>query len=268
MTDYQHLEVSTARHVTTVRLQRPETLNALNQRLTRELTDVLERTEHDDATRVLVLTGAGRGFCAGADMAELVAAAGAGGELRPAGVRQIMRASAVRLSSALLEYDKPMIAAVNGPCAGAGVGLALSCDFVLAAEDSFFAFAFARRGLVPDYATTWLLPRLVGLRKARELCLLGDRVPAAEAERLGLLTEVVPAGDLLAQAQLLGERLAAGAGVALRLTKRLLADSFQHDHHSALDQEFTAQALCFASADAVEGAQAFLEKRDPVFTWT
>lgn len=268
MAESTTLQVSTAEHVTTVRLNRPETLNALNQELTAELIDVLERTEHDDATRVLVLTGAGRGFCAGADIAELAAAAAGAGDLRPAGVRQLMRASAVRLSRALLEYDKPVIAAVNGPCAGAGVGIALSCDFVLAAEDAMFALAFTRRGLVPDYATTWLLPRLIGLRKTRELCLLGDRLTAAEAEELGLLTKVVASDRLEAEAGELAGRLARGPGVALRLTKRLLTDSFGHDHLTALDREFSAQALCFASADAMEGAQAFLEKREPVFTWT
>jgi 2-(1,2-epoxy-1,2-dihydrophenyl)acetyl-CoA isomerase len=262
MSDYEHLDVSTADHVTTVRLNRPETLNALNQRLTGELTELVSRLGQDDATRAVVLTGAGRGFCAGADVAELAAA----GQLRPAGVRRRLAESAEPLSRALLELEKPIVAAVNGPCAGAGVGIALSCDFVLAADDAFFALAFVRRGLVPDYATTWLLPRLVGLRKARELCLLGERLSADEADRLGLLTRVVPGEDLLAEAAELAGRLARGPGVALRLTKRLLADSLQADHRNAIDAEFTAQTLCFTTSDAIEGAQAFLEKRDPVFT--
>jgi 2-(1,2-epoxy-1,2-dihydrophenyl)acetyl-CoA isomerase len=269
MGSYEHLEVGTADHVTTVRLNRPAKLNALNLAMTAELTALLGEAELDDATRVVVLTGAGRGFCSGADIGDLAAAAAAEGDIRPHAVRRRAMDTAGRLSRALLEFDKPLVAAVNGPCAGAGVGVALACDLVLAAEDASFAVAFVRRGLVPDYGVTYLLPRLIGLRKARELCLLGETVDAKEAGELGLITRVVPATRLLDEAQAEAARLAGGgAGVALRLTKRLLADSFANDHVTALDREFTAQALCFATADASEGAAAFMEKREPRFSWT
>jgi 2-(1,2-epoxy-1,2-dihydrophenyl)acetyl-CoA isomerase len=268
MASYEHLEVQTAGHVSVVRLNRPAKLNALNLAMTAELTALLAEAERDDAVRVIVLTGAGRGFCSGADIGDLAAAAAREGDIRPAALRRRAMETAGRLARALLEFDKPLIAAVNGPCAGAGVALALACDLVLAAEDASFSVAFVRRGLVPDYGVTYLLPRLVGLRKARELCLLGETVDAKEADALGLITRVVPSERLVEEAQAEAARLARGAGVALRLTKRLLADSFAHDPATALDREFTAQALCFSSGDAAEGAAAFMEKREPQFTWS
>jgi 2-(1,2-epoxy-1,2-dihydrophenyl)acetyl-CoA isomerase len=265
--ELQHLQVETRDHITTIRLDRPSSLNALNEAMTLELAETFERLEPDAGTRVVVLTGNGRGFCAGADVGELAAAAAAEGGLRPAAVRERLRAGAVRLATAVWTFDKPIVAAVNGPCAGAGVGIALACDFILAADDASFGLLFARRGLVPDYGVTYLLPRLIGLRRARELCLLGERISAAEAERAGLVTRVVAADTLLDDAAEVARSLAAGPGVALRLTKRLLAESFDGGYGLALDREFTAQALCLASEDAAEGARAFLEKRAPTFAW-
>jgi 2-(1,2-epoxy-1,2-dihydrophenyl)acetyl-CoA isomerase len=256
-----------ADHVATVTLDRPDQLNALDLAATSALIDLLGALDADPDVRAIVLTGAGRGFCAGADVASLAAAAGGeGGDLGPGAMRTVMRSTSARLARLLLEVETPMIAAVNGPCAGAGMGLALSCDLVLAAEEAVFSVVFVRRGLVPDYGLTWLLPRLVGLRRAKELAFLGERIPAAEAERLGLLTRVVPGAALLDEAHALARRLADGPGVALRLTRRLLNDATELDHALAVDREFTAQALCFGTADALEGATAFLEKREPRFT--
>lgn len=261
------LETATSGHVTTVRLNRPAQLNALNHRLARELLDTLLALDADDDCRAVVLTGAGRGFCSGFDVADLADAAGGGDGQTPPRIRDVLRGASTRLARALLDVETPMVAAVNGPCAGAGIGLALACDIVLAGEDATFAVAFARRGLVPDYGVSWLLPRLVGLRRARELCLLADTLTAGQADDLGLVTRVVPADALLDEAHDVAGRLADGAGVALRLTKRLLAESFDVDRHTAIDREFSAQALCFASDDAREGAAAFFEKRAPRFTW-
>lgn len=255
-----------AAHVATVTLDRPAQLNALDATLTTELLELLTALDGDPGVRAIVLTGAGRGFCAGADVAELAAAATEQqGGLRPAAVRAALRDAPSRLARLLLQLETPMVAAVNGPCAGAGIGLALACDFVLAAEDAIFSVVFVQRGLVPDYGTTWLLPRLIGLRRARELALLGERLSAAQAEELGLLTGVVAPDELLGEAEALARRLAEGPGVALGLTKRLLAEAMELDHATAIDREFTAQALCFASDDALEGAAAFLERRPPRF---
>jgi 2-(1,2-epoxy-1,2-dihydrophenyl)acetyl-CoA isomerase len=251
--------------VATVTLDRPAQLNALDATLTAELISLLTELDRDSGVGAIVLTGAGRGFCAGADVGDLAAAASQGGALRPAALRDAMKGGSARLARLLLELETPMVAAVNGPCAGAGVGLALACDLVFASEEASFSVVFVRRGLVPDYGTTWLLPRLIGLRRAKELALLGDRVSAAEADALGILTRVVAPEELLAEAQAVAARLAAGPGVALRLTKRLLNDAVDLDHATAIDREFTAQALCFASDDALEGATAFLEKRPPAF---
>lgn len=268
MTDYDHLEVTTADHVTTVCLNRPDQLNALNERLTTELLDVLLGADADEATRVLVLTGAGRGFCSGFDVADLARMATAQGDpVTPPRMRDVMRGTSTHLARALLDVETPMVAAVNGPCAGAGIALALACDVVLASDAASFSVTFTRRGLVPDYGVSWLLPRLVGLRRARELCLLADTLPAAEAAELGLVTRVVAADDLAGDAAAVAGRLAEGAGVALKLTKRLLTESFDVDRQTAIDREFTAQALCFASDDATEGAAAFFEKREPRFAW-
>lgn len=270
MTSSDHLRVTRDGSILTITLDRPERLNAITTRMADALLQVLGDADHDDGVRAVILTGAGRGFCAGADVGDL--ATGAGGAqpeqaLGPGEMRQRLRRGGVRMAKLLLDFEKPLIAAVNGPCAGAGVGIALACDIVVASEASSFSLAFVRRGLVPDYATTFLLPRLIGLRAARELCLLGDRVDAAEAARLGMVTKVVPPEALRGEATAYAERFVAGAGVALRLTKRLLTQTFETDSAAALDREFTAQAICFSSADALEGMVAFLEKREPRFQW-
>ena len=257
--------VDTNDWVTTVTLRRPEALNALDETMTLELTAALEELEHDDATRVIVLTGEGRGFCAGADVASM--AAEAGKDPTPAEMRQLTRRGSARLARTLYQTEKPVIAAVNGAAAGAGAAMAVTADVTVMADTAILSFLFVERGLVPDFASTWLLPRLVGLRTARRLCLFGEKLRADEALRLGLVDGVVPHADVLDEAYGVAERLAAGAGVALRLTKRLLAESFDIDHAAAVDREFTAQSLCFASHDAAEGMTAFLEKREPVFGW-
>jgi 2-(1,2-epoxy-1,2-dihydrophenyl)acetyl-CoA isomerase len=265
MQNFEHLLVERTGHVLTVTLNRPERLNAFHGAMAAELLAVVTGADADDDVRAIVLTGAGRGFCAGADVADLVAASSQ--PRTAAGLRHEFRRGTVPLARALLDAEKPLVAAVNGPCAGAGLGIALACDVVLASETARFALAFVHRGLVPDFGLTFLLPRLVGLRAARELCLLGQTLDAGQADSLGLVTAVVPPGRLLDAAGEYAERFAAGAGVALRLTKRLLGAAFEVDAAAAVDREFTAQALCLASEDAAEGAAAFLEKRAPRFEW-
>lgn len=258
------LDLTAAGDVTRITLNRPHVLNALNSAMVKDLTGLLPQLDSDPDVRCIVVTGAGRGFCAGADVADLAAAASGDATLPPAN-RQLMRHGSVRLAKAFMNLETPLIAAVNGPCAGAGFGIALAADFLVARSDASFSVAFVRRGLVPDYATTFLLPRIAGLKVARELCLLGDNIPADDQRATSFVHQVVAPEEFDDAVVSLAARLAGGAGVALGLTKRLLGSSFEVDHAMALDREFTAQALCFSSADAVEGATAFLEKREPVF---
>ena len=265
MTDsYQHVLRKSEGHVLVVTFNRPEKLNAFDARMTEELLDVLQQAATDEEVRTVVLTGAGRGFCAGAD----VSGFGEAGGGNPALLRRSMVQHNVPLAQALMTFEKPLVAAVNGACAGAGLGIALACDLLVASSDAKFAVSFTRRGLVPDYGVTFWLPRIVGLRAARELCLLGETFPAQRADDLGLTTAVVEPDRLMDEALGYATRLADGAGIAIGLTKRLLQRSFEVDGPAALEQEFTSQSLCFATDDVKEGAASFLEKRPPQFTWS
>lgn len=259
------LEQSQADGVLTLRLNRPEALNALTRELAEALRGALAAAEDDDAVGCVVLTGGGRGFCAGADLGD-IAAEFAAGEVTTDRVLAFLQRESVPLVQTLLGFSKPLVAAVNGACAGAGLGLALAADVIVAAQSATFTVVFTRRGLVPDYGVTHLLPRLIGLRKARELCLLADGVPAGEALRIGMITQVVGDAELDEAARHWARRLADGPPVALRLTKRLLADSFELDARQAVEREFAAQAHCLTTADAMEGVTAFLQKRPPRFT--
>lgn len=261
------LEREFADGVLTLRLNRPEALNAISLDLAARLADALAQAEHDDAVRCVILTGYGRGFCAGADLSDIASefTSAHGQGVSAAAALEAVRRHSVPLVRTVLEFDKPLVAAVNGPCAGAGLGLALAADVLVAAESAVFTSVFMRRGLVPDYGVTHLLPRMVGLRLARELCLLADGVPAARAVEIGLATQMVPDQELLDAARRWAERFAAGPAVAQRLTKRLLAESFETDASHAVEREFAAQALCLTTADAVEGVTAFMEGRAPKF---
>ena len=174
-------------------------------------------------------------------------------------------AASAAAARALLQLRKPVVAAVNGVAAGAGASLAAACDFVLMGESATIALLFARRGLVPDWGATWLLPRLVGMAKARELAYLGEALTAEQAVAAGLALRAVPDGELLGQAQGLAERLAAGPTVATGMTKALLNTSWERDFGAQVAAEFEAQRECFATADAIEGATAFLQRRPATF---
>jgi 2-(1,2-epoxy-1,2-dihydrophenyl)acetyl-CoA isomerase len=249
-------------------LDRPEAANAITpdqrDRLIELLADAGERVE----VRAVVLTATGRHFCTGADLRNQRP-----GPARPdeapdrvvGDVSRMIRGGAQRMVTAVLDCDKPVIAAVNGTAAGIGAHLALACDLVVAAEGASFVEVFVRRGLVPDGAGCWLLPRLVGLHKAKELMLLGDDVPADEAMRLGLVNRVVPAAELEAAAGAWATRLAAGPTRAIGLTKGLLNRSLDSDRASALRDEALAQELNMTTHDANEGVAAFVERREPAF---
>lgn len=254
--------------VSWITLNRPEAMNAITPDQRERLIQLLSEASADPAVRAVVITATGRGFCAGADLRGTAtgggSSAGGGSTTRVAGdVARMIRLGAQRLIAAVLDCEKPVIAAVNGTAAGLGAHLALACDLVLAAEGARFIEVFVRRGLVPDGGGAYLLPRLVGPQRAKELMFFGDALPAADAHRLGLVNRVVPAQDLEKTAREWAERLAAGPTRAIALTKDLVNTSLDTDRATAFSAEATAQEINMTTADAQEGVTSFVERRNP-----
>ncbi|MFJ6798135.1 enoyl-CoA hydratase/isomerase family protein [Streptomyces sp. NPDC091268] len=247
--------------VSWITLNRPEAMNAVTRDQREHVIALLADASADPAVRAVVITATGKGFCAGADLRGAPAAT----ERVAGDVSRMIRLGAQRLITAVLDCEKPVIAAVNGTAAGIGAHLAFACDLVIAAEAARFIEVFVRRGLVPDGAGAYLLPRLVGPQKAKELMFFGDAVPAAEAERLGLVNKVVAAEELEATARAWAERLAQGPTRALAMTKQLVNASLDGDRASALAAEATAQELNMTTADANEGVASFVERRTPTY---
>jgi 2-(1,2-epoxy-1,2-dihydrophenyl)acetyl-CoA isomerase len=256
-------------HVSHITLNRPDALNAITPEQREYVIRLLDEASADREVRAVVLTGTGRGFCAGADLRGGSAAArggGSGAGERTAGdVARMLRLGAQRLTAAVLDCEKPVIAAVNGTAAGLGAHLALACDLVLAAESARFIEVFVRRGLVPDAGGAYLLPRLIGPQRAKELMFFGDALCAADAERLGLVNRVVPDDALDKTAREWAARLAAGPTRALALTKQLVNASLDTDRATAFAAEAAAQEINMTTADAQEGVASFVERRSPVF---
>jgi len=258
---FRHLQVLTsAEGVRTITLDRPEKLNAVNPRLADELPEALQQAAHDDAVRVVVITGSGRGFCAGLDLAEPVSLTGGSraGRLDPL-------YWVGKWVLALTTCEKPVIAAVNGSAAGAGFGLALACDLRIVAAGAKMTAGYVRRGLSPDAGVTWFLPRLIGHGRAAEILFTGRDIESAEAMSIGLASRVVPDADVVSASQALATQLAAGPPVALALTKRLLFESASAGLDAQLRSELSHIKTCFGTADVREAMAAFMEKRAPVF---
>lgn len=249
--------------VSWITLNRPEAMNAVTWDQRERIIGLLADASADPGIRAVVITATGKGFCAGADLRG--APATAPGERVAGDVARMIRLGAQRLITAVLDCEKPVIAAVNGTAAGIGAHLALACDLVIAAEPARFIEVFVRRGLVPDGGGAYLLPRLLGPQKAKELMFFGDAVPAAEAERLGLVNKVVAAEALEETAREWAERLAQGPTRALALTKQLVNASLDSDRATALAAEATAQELNMTTADANEGVASFVERRSPKY---
>ncbi|MFM8236748.1 MAG: enoyl-CoA hydratase/isomerase family protein [Actinomycetota bacterium] len=256
------LEVERADGIVTLTLNRPERKNAVTPAMWVDLAAILTEIADRPDDRVLVVTGAGDAFCSGADLA---AAGESGGPPGVGGGIAMMR-SVGRAALRLHELPIPAIAAVNGVAAGAGCNLALGCDLILASDRARFSEIFARRGLALDFGGSWLLPRLVGLHRAKELAFLAEVIDAAEAERIGLVNRVVPHDDLLREARVLAERLAAMPPLQLAVIKRQLDDGLNRTMSESVEAEGIAQSLMFASADTAEALLAFFEKRTPRFT--
>ena len=244
--------------IATITLDRPDALNALTLTMKRELLAAFRLIGRDRTVRAVILTGAGRAFCAGQDLKERLEPGAA-----PLAVE--LRERYNPIIRAMRGLDQPIVGAINGVAAGAGASLAFACDIRLASEAASFRLAFGRIGLVPDSGATWFLPRLVGPARAAELALLDEPISATDAERIGLVARVVPADALVPEARAVAGRLAAFAPRALALTKRALDRSWSVSLDSALDDEAYRQGIAGATSDHQEGLEAFLEKRPPRF---
>lgn len=255
--------------VSWITLNRPETRNALTSHQRERIIELLRAASEDLAVRCVLLTGAGRGFCSGADLragrAPEPARPPGAPERVPGDVARVLREGAQRLVAAILDCEKPVIAAVNGTAAGIGAHLAFACDLVLAADDARFIEVFVRRGLVPDGGGAYLLPRLVGVQRAKELLFLGDDLAAADACAMGLVNRVVPADELEATAAAWARRLAAAPTRSVALTKWLVNRSLESDRATAFAEEALAQDLNMSTHDAQEGVTAFVERREPEY---
>jgi enoyl-CoA hydratase/carnithine racemase len=250
------LQVDRADGVVTITFDRPHKKNAVNGVMWSELAEVAGALVRSSEDRCVVLTGAGGDFCSGADLSD---------EARSPQHQLAAMRGINAVVQAFHELPQPTIARVDGVAAGVGMNLALGCDLVLASDRSRFSEIFARRGLSIDGGGSWLLPRLVGLHKAKELALFADVIPAAEALRLGIVNRVVPVSELDTLVDDWATRLAAGPPIALAMTKRMLNRSFEQSFEQALDDEARCQTVNFGTRDTAEAIGAFLEKRTPLF---
>lgn len=260
MADLETILVERAAGVVTVTLNRPERKNAGNKQMWLDLLAVLTEVAHRPEDRVLVLTGAGGAFCSGADIGDPAGVAGTPAD--PHLVRMRLFGEAML---ALHNLPKPTIAKVRGIAAGAGCSMALQCDLVVAADTARLSEIFSRRGLSLDGGSSWLLPRLVGLQKAKEIAYFADVLSAGEAAAYGLVTRVVPDGELDAFVDDWAARLSAGPPLALSMTKRLLDSGTLVSMAQAIEDEARSQTVNFGTADTAEAMRAFAEKREPRF---
>ena len=252
-----------ARHegIATLVMNRAHRLNALNTKLIMALSSAFTRISKDESVRVVVLTGAGRAFCAGGDLAQIAE----GRASSDSKELELLLATGMEVVIAMRIMPQPVIAAVNGAAAGAGMNLALAADIRIAAEEAMFGQNFAKVGLFPDFGGTCFLPQLVGPAKAAELFYTGDMIDAKTALRLGIVNHVAPAARLEAETRSLAQKIAQGPPLAIRAVKKTLFGGEREKLTLALAREHAEQTQCYLSEDCKEGIQAFFEKRPPKF---
>ena len=273
MTDAVTVTAGTLLHrvddgVAWITLNRPDAGNAITAEMHGAMVDLLHRADAEPSVRAVVIGAIGKHFCTGADLRSPSQGTDEGFEEGDPPTGTIMRTigdGPQRLIASVLDCQKPVIAAVNGTAAGIGAHLVLACDLVVAVEEAAFIEVFVRRGILPDGAGAYLLPRLIGMQRAKELVLLGERLSAADAYSMGMVNRVVPAVDLDATVGELAARLAQGPTIALGLAKQLLNRSLDVDRASAFFEESMAQELVTRTADATEGIASFVERRPAAF---
>lgn len=257
---YQFIRYSLDQGVAALTLSRPEVLNSFNRAMAQDVQRALAQVASDAGVRAVLLTGEGRAFCAGQDLAEATS-----GDVGSIDLGDIVKTNYTPLVTAIRQLEKPVVCAVNGVAAGAGANLAFACDIVIAAEDASFIQSFTKIGLVPDTGGTFFLPRLVGMARASAMMLLAEKVPARKALEYGLIYDVVPAAELAGKATALARQLAGMPTRALGLTKRALNASLGNDLVAQLAVEEELQRAAGRTEDYAEGVRAFLEKRKPAF---
>jgi len=258
---YEEIAFEKEKGVAIITFNRPDKLNALSPRLRVDIARAIDDVSDDEETRVLVITGAGRGFCSGADLS--VRSSNNPADL---GLGERYRLDPVGwLCIRIHNLHKPTIAAVNGVAAGAGLSLALACDMRIASETARFGSIFVKRGLVPDNGSTYFLPKLVGVAKACELMFIGELIDAKEAERIGMVNAIVPPDELMPMTMDLATKIAKGPPLAIQLTKRAIYKGLTRDLTSQVEYEAYSQAIAGTTEDAEEGVRAFMEKREPEF---
>lgn len=252
-------------HVAIITLNRPEKLNAVTRMMIDELKEALENVAIDDKVRVLIVTGAGRGFCAGADLKASGSEAEIGEGATPEEQRQTIRHGLQEVSLRLHRLSIPTIAMINGVATGLGFDWALACDLRIGSENARFRVSFTKVGAIPGGGGTWLMPKVIGMPKAAELIFTGDFLEAKEAEKIGVLNKLVPAEDLERETLSMARRIAENPPIAIRLSKLQLRKGLEVNLESALDMIAGCQTICLASEDYKEGVAAFREKREPKF---
>ncbi len=260
--DYEDLLLDKEGHIATITLNNPAKLNALSSKMRRSLPLAIDEIAKDDEVRVVIVTGAGRGFCSGADVTELRARSDDTTEVSRHALLQVLAGD---MANAFPMLNKPVIGAINGPAVGGGFGLALSCDIRIASETARFSVAQVARALVPDYGLTFFLPNIVGLSRALELMFTAKLIDAAEAERLGIVSRVVPPDELMKVTRELAAKIAQQAPIPVELSKKMVWRSLIERLAYQLDLETHSQLICFQTEDHREGVRAFFEKRPSQF---
>jgi len=265
--DYENIIVNHEGGITTITLNRPQKLNALDANILHELVHVIDKASEDDDTKVVIMTGAGRAFCSGAD----ITSPDRGTDIRYPGVNRRHRLEPFILFGAVMKrlrnFHKPVITAVNGIVSGAGLALTCLGDIRIGSEEASFSAIFVKRGMVADCGATYLLPRIVGTQHALRLMWTGDFIDAQEAEKIGLISQVVPADALMDEAKDLAMKISSGPSTSIELMKRMVYEGLEANSFSvSLAYEGWSQEMCHLTEDYQEGINSFKEKRPPKFT--